>query len=331
MKEHQTKVNQIKNSIDMNVAKINRLPVIMSSNEIIRFFWKNEKRYNYMQISKELDKYLAGDDFIDTIFLYPRGSSTIFSDKASYDIEYFNKNIFVFNEWHHDEFFEDINRCVTSKVRGLDFVKDKNKSYITFIYPLPMETKFADETLLVTVSENSIKDLMGINEKTITENLLIFDENFDLIISNTPIEEKNIAIILNSFSKSEDYLYTTLKIDQHEYILSAINSKQTTWNYVHLLDKDVLMKEVKDLRQKAMLILLLVVIVSGFCIFYMTKRMYLPIDNLNKIAKKRLLPEEINGQEFSIIQLAMDKMTKDIEMMNKQLDNQKDAVKEYLL
>ncbi|MED5020126.1 helix-turn-helix domain-containing protein [Paenibacillus chibensis] len=140
----------------------------------------------------------------------------------------------------------------------------------------PFNSASPDVYLVVNLDLNKLREQLGIQEKWVTDTMLV-DSSGSVLISNgsSELQPDSFAAMLHSNQEQ------TLFLNPDKKALSFTKSRfNDTWYYVSMINLSALMKPASTIRTMTFVLLAIFIVVGGVVSFYLSRRLYNPIHEI---------------------------------------------------
>lgn len=228
-------LNRLMSVIDSQMNQIHKTALQIEINKNLRPVNIKDNTIKAITIKNELTNYVATNNFIENIFLYYRGDRYIYSSFGSCSIDMFVDDVYEYNCWDKNTFYDDINSLKNNIIftpNNLPERQEKSKNFV-FAYSLPSNSKNPYLTALFVVPEKSFRKIMESTVKDYTENIIVLDNNNQLISSvdnNNYLYSDDFKSIVNNSEGTQTF--RDISISGKKYLMFFIKSDITGWKYI---------------------------------------------------------------------------------------------------
>ncbi len=321
-------ITQVKNSIDQQLIGLKKIPGQIYNNYNLLPSTLGRSNYHSIQAVEDLKKYNTGNYLVNELFFYVRGEDILYSSVSTYSLPIFINAIYAYKDWNYNEFYEDINVLKKPVFRpGENVLVNKNTSarFVTYMYPVPVNSDNPYGTVIFLINEERIKSVISNVLKDNETNVFIVDEKNNLITSLTEHEHLNIGEFLDNTGSK------TVKVNGVEYFISSVKSKDTGWIYAAFEPSDKALKKVFDMRMKIFYGIAAIVLIGSAVIYFLVHMNYYPIKKLKSFTEQKTGNPLDTCNEIEGVRLAINHITAASKTLQQKVDNNREAVKEYLL
>lgn len=282
-------LNRLMSVIDSQMNQIHKTALQIEINKNLRPVNIKDNTIKAITIKNELTNYVATNNFIENIFLYYRGDRYIYSSFGSCSIDMFVDDVYEYNCWDKNTFYDDINSLKNNIIftpNNLPERQEKSKNFV-FAYSLPSNSKNPYLTALFVVPEKSFRKIMESTVKDYTENIIVLDNNNQLISSvdnNNYLYSDDFKSIVNNSEGTQTF--RDISISGKKYLMFFIKSDITGWKYISTVSIYMVRKKINTMQMKLISSIVLVLIFGGIIICLISRLNYKPIKNLKNYAKK---------------------------------------------
>ncbi|MBO9610254.1 MAG: helix-turn-helix domain-containing protein [Paenibacillaceae bacterium] len=245
--------------------------------------------YEVYRVSSALS-FQEGNSFIDNFAIFIRGGDYIYTSQTTYTLPVF------FQFYGYDDpqrFLAELNDIRHPMMRVDDMHPRSSTGtdkYFTFLKPVPLNSSQPYGTAMFIVREQSIRDMYRTVLTYKNSNVMILNEDRQPItaLDTAPtLDAAQIELLLRHDDKEGT---KELTVNGQSFFVSYVSSNLSNWTYITMVPKAVLMESVNQVKGKA-LIALMIILVAGAAIIYLT--MYL---NYNPVKKLFRLTEHLRQQ-----------------------------------
>lgn len=321
LKDNQRMLLQIKDSVDLQMRQISNISVQISSKPDLTPA-SLENFYNAFK-ARSLLGYTEGNEFIYELLFHIRGSNYMFSAKSSYTLPLFFESQYFYKEWPYADIVTQLNTVLQPELRPAEDVlqnETNNQRFITILAPIPTNSITPYGTAMFMIKEKALKNMLSaiLKDREGQGNAVIFDNSGNII---TALETDD-ALFKSAYRKS---IQTTrenenviMRLENKDYYVSFVKSKETGWTYLTLIPESALMGPIHSIRTKTVIGLIVILLMGSLLIYYGMSVNYRPIRQLirNTEQKWGQLVGQIHG--IDKVHLAMEHA----ESENRRLQNQ---------
>ena len=342
IKTDTVKSKQIRDIIDMRASEISGLSVQMSTDKRIReMLYKslpldNIINYSFKDVADILATYRASNNFISYIGIYFLRSSSVVTDEGKYTDDDFFKQVLVY-----DEVDPVITRYRFSKAYFNEYIPMGKISggagwaggrYITFIQSLPIGEKKPFANIIMLVDEKSLLSAIGETKPEHDERVIILGKDGEYIFSKGD-NDKLKPDLLDELKEDKDHF--TINTPEHQQMaVSRAESDITGWNYIVLSNMDDILSQVNNIRNRALMIAFVSLLITVLLSVLMTKFNYSPWKELVKLITavyNKPSGGEAYGNEYMYAKGAFEDILKEKELLQNDIEKRKNYIKYYAL
>jgi YesN/AraC family two-component response regulator len=208
---------------------------------------------------------------------------------------------------------------------------------ITYIYPLTPYTTKLQGAIVVNLYEDALSKLVNSNNTQSEGSIFIITRGGDVIshkdksLVSRNIRKLNFISSIMKRRSTEGFLVS--KIENKRSLVTYLKTDFNNWIYVGVFPLNNLMGAVTALRFQTMGIVLILVVAGIGLSFLISRKIYLPVENLVQQIKRRGLKLDQNHpNEMSFISNAFDTIINEEEHLSDALaKNQRNIREHYLL
>jgi AraC-like DNA-binding protein len=273
-----------------------------------------------LSISQVLDtlmKLVQTYDGYQSIYLYLENFNYIFTS----DNDLVAKELMVDRDWlkfytQYKENKTPLTFINTRKLKTNNADTAGNDIYVTtYIYPLTPYTTSLDGAIVVNFKESTVSKILNGDNSGKNGSVLIINSEGEVISDiDKSILSKNVSMqgyiksILSSKSSS-GFFYSN--VGQTKSLVSYYRSGFNDWIYVGVFPINVLMNKSNATRANTLIIAMIVMVLGILIAFFVSKKIYSPVDNMVKAIKsKKWVNLKNNEDEMSIIYTALNTISK---------------------
>lgn len=288
--------------IDSSLDELQNTTLLLSSNnDLYDIFYSNDKlnqldSYKIETMKNTLVKFKSTKALIDSVYVLHKTSDEIIDTSGTYD----TKNFFGMNSIYKDysrNFWMNLNvntpyykilNSTTLKTATYDVSSKRN--VIPFV-TANIESFKSPNLFVINISGDKLQSLLNKYKFISSMDLSIVNKKGVMFDStNSPlcskfVKNKNFLQILkkskNSFSK--------LNVNGNTYMVMSFSSSTAKFNdfiYVAFIPYNDFYKNLVNVKKIAYLIVFFSMCISVFCAYFLSKKIYSPINNLVHILKK---------------------------------------------
>lgn len=317
-------------------GKITQLETISNQINLVPKLKSYEMKNHWIKastIKNTLCHYVTTNGYIDNIFIYYHGDEYLYSSTSSYTFKMF-KAIYNYTNWSTEEMYEDIVGLKRSQLRvseNIIYNKKYFKKYITYLYPLNMNTSIQG-TIIYMMPEESFQSVLKDTINTYSGNSFILDNNNNIItcLKDSPyLRSEDFSTYLKNITVNQ---YTeTVTLDNEEYFLTYVKSPETNFKYVSMVPIDKVMGKVNHTKNRIFYSLIIILAVGVIVIYYTMHKNYTPIKQLKNYAVDLIKPEKQGMNAIEILRSTMDTLTSENNQLSSTIKDNTSAAKDYLL
>lgn len=301
-------LEQVKLVAENRFAEIDKMNVKMAFNPKVQFALSiidddyTRSQFNSSDIIKEIKSVRNTSSFVGDFFVYFKNTDTVLTSTGKSDAKTFFKELLVYDKKGLDQI---INEMFTGQLSNAYLPATRIKQGgkvsqpITFIQSLPLGEKTNIKGYLVVLfNEQEFDRLIQQINKVNRSSIYIVDSNKQVILSNTEKHQLSTDVLAKMNYESG---YESYQQDGESMIFSYTTS-QNGWKYISVMPKDMVLEQVITLKNEALTLLLLCLLIGIVISYFMTYRNYSPIrDVVKTIMKENDHTSEDNTNEFDYI------------------------------
>ena len=322
------RVNQIKETFDERIRECNNIAAFASLNSKLSKKNIEKEPYSAMEGIIELRKYMAGNEFIDDLFIYYANNPLLYSASGTTSVDVILKYRYGFSE-------DDYRSCLSiiEKARTISLCKFDSSDVVVYIRPLSISKKPENGVAVFIFEGKSIRNLLGSSYPGLDGMVYITNEDREIIMSsdkrdNYFPDEMIEKVIIGQVEEG----YDSKSLVEGDFSFISVNSEQTLLSYSIVVSTDLLMSQVITKRVIAVAVIALVSIVCLFISWVFAMSNYRPIRQLNKKAAAYLPELQITTEnEIESIGLILENVTHQNRALNATFEYHKDLLKNNIL
>ncbi|MDR9855099.1 helix-turn-helix domain-containing protein [Paenibacillus sp. VCA1] len=173
-------------------------------------------------------------------------------------------------------------------------------SNIAVMMSYPFNSSSPDVYLVVNLDEEKLRERLGIQEKWVTDTMLVNSDGSVLIANGSSgFRPDSFASMIRK--KPEHDLFLN---DEGKALTYTESRFDDSWYYVSMIDLPTLLKPAHTIRMMTVALLCMFIIVGGLVSYVLSKRLYNPIREIKSGLESQHLgdaPGLHNGNEFDMI------------------------------
>lgn len=328
------KLSQAKIVVDLQLRQIKNISdQVLTDPDLLPFNFSSDPMAG-MTANAELKKFNSSDSLISEIVFYTRTDQYLFSSNSSYTVDRFF-DIYRYSGWDAESFVRDMDTITSPTVRPSEKVLfstgtiSSETALTTFIYPDLNFTTDKKRNVLILVKSNSFRNLLQNTSLTYAANTIVLDADNHYIAStrNDPSMPQLIGQV-----PQKDTVSKTLTVDHKQYLYLFLQSSDTGWKYITVIDLNSALQPVKNVRLAFVVGSSVVFILGLLVIFWLVNLNYRPIKKLRDYTDTHVANRpKARYNEFDGIRHAIENLQSENQQLAGQLQNNVSALKEYLL
>jgi len=174
------------------------------------------------------------------------------------------------------------------------------RSNVAVLMSYPFNSGSPDVYLVVNLDLDKLRERLGMQEKWVTDTMLVNSEGSVLIASgSSELQPDAFAAMIRTKPEQELFLHKDQKA------LSFAKSRfNDTWYYVSMIDLQTLLKPARMIRMMTLALLGMFIVVGGMVSFVLSRKLYNPIREIKTGLESQHLDEAPGlrgGNEFDMI------------------------------
>ncbi|MDQ8737155.1 helix-turn-helix domain-containing protein [Paenibacillus sp. LHD-38] len=328
---NEQKLIQMKTMMDTKLSELHKISMQVSTqHELTPYFFNNF--FDVFKAKQILD-YKVGNDFIYEVFYYIRGDQYLFSSGSSYSLDSFINSYYQYQNWSHDDFYKDINESKQPFLRNAEEINTFNSELlhmITYVAPVPFNSKNPYGTLIFFIKEQMIKDMLNNVVSSQEGNAFILDQNGQAVATLFD-RDSEISTISNEYQNEILNGGGTLTIEGKVYYLSSIKSDFLDWTFITISPESELMKEVNAVRNKVLLAYVIIFGAGILLIFLGMHLNYKPLHKLIHHAEEKWSRAVQNRHGLDKVWEAIHYSESRNQMLSERVENSRPVLQKHLL
>lgn len=225
---------RLEQAIDIFEARFKELHIIaynIATDYRLKPDYLKESKYKAIEGIEAFNLHSRTNSFTNQMFLYYRDMGLVYSKDGVMNLDTLTRYYYSFTSKEQDLFSERIKSITEPFIIPARIVETQHgriKEGITFLYPVPLNSKQPYGTLVFSIERETISNLLRNILGEFKVNALILDKNMNpvIFINNEGFELSQIvdAIKLNDPKQN-------IQFNGKEYSLIYTVSESTNWNY----------------------------------------------------------------------------------------------------
>jgi two-component system response regulator YesN len=303
VRSNETLLEQVKQMLDSRVQELEKLTLQIGLNPKLQWLLNNqineqsgEDLYRFIEVANGLSQYENINNFITSFYIYIAKTDTILAPRVKTDSKMFYEYIYRYKDLPYNDYLNWLSEYQFKSFRPSERIlgsgNKANKNMITFVQSLPLGNKLDIQgALVVLIDESQIRDMLtkisGVNQGAA---VYIFNERKEVVMSTGEEASSNL-----SFQEDSNL------------IISSATSSQNGWNYVSVVPKKIVLANVNLVKNWALILFIICLIVGWFVSYYLAYKNYRPIrDIINSILYKKNVPSDQAYNEIDLIKETID-------------------------
>lgn len=282
---------------DSNISKIFSDAYYMSDEDIFSDHF-NTNAFNRSITYTKLNNYSLKSDLVSNVVFFEDNLNFIISSYGSCRNQDVTKYLFNYKKWLFQDLISDVYKFEKPCWRyseEIELFGSSTNNYISFIYPFKKNNSNLKKVFIYNIKETDFFKGLNIYKDLDDKEYLIIDARGEIVCSSVSREyPKDIFEYVLSNSSTEPKLY----INEH-LIVSFIKSSLNDWTYINILSIDVAMQKINQIKNIAMIFIILSAILGALIIYLLTYLNYNPLKDLYTYIKSmyQTMPDEENEIE----------------------------------
>jgi len=255
--------------------------------------------------------FTAANEFLHDVLFYVRGGEYLYSSATTYPLSNFINNVYDYSDWSEAQFTKEINGIklpVLRTAENIHHARSGDERMVTYMVPIPINSPDPYGTVLFLMKESSFQQMLKaiINDRV--GNAAILDEHGRIVTSlfdDQYLHSEAFRDIVQDVKHNQTQM---ISMEQTNYIASYVRSEKSGWTYATLLPEANVMQPVKDVEQKMLFSLLLILVIGGLVIYYAMQLNYNPIRKLIHLADK--LSDQLSSSKPALKQYLLSQLLK---------------------
>ncbi|NLG03845.1 MAG: hypothetical protein GX567_08485, partial [Clostridia bacterium] len=251
LSERQKQLDVINDTISERMEAATSIAYNIGTDESFYLESVEKEKYSGTVMSKTLERYLVGNDFIEHLAYYRISDpDVLYTSKGEISFIDFLCSFMRFDQTTAQTCIDEIQS--TNKVVVKSFLSEKaERHYFTYLCPLPQFSKNPQAFVIMLIPEHVLSDVLETQLMHYTGEVLIYNALGEELykISNLT---KDIPLSLSELNASE-----TLVIDGSRYMIQKSVSDSNGWTYVSIIRMSDIISGVAQ-KQIIFIVLLLI-------------------------------------------------------------------------
>ncbi len=334
-------LSQVRDIIDVRLNEFLQMPIQInrSSNLASLLTAQDMSRfgpYRIYQSIKELNSFMALNDFIDDIAIYIEDEETFITTSIMTDSQTYLEKIYYYANMPVNEYKDKMLKTTGISIWPAQPVKKGFNSYydslITYVRPLFVENSriTSNIKLIITIKESAVRGLLKMSLDKYKGSAYILDSSGKAIVSvGKPLSPAIYPAVSLHKAKSSTSTFTA-HIDNEKMLISMIPYERLGWNYVSVIPYRQAFSQVNMIRDISIQIIIVTLLIGIILALYFTYRNYSPVRNLLNILfpESESFPEAKYGNEWAAIEKQILQTIDSKKILEYQMKNQRSALRE---
>lgn len=325
-------LNRVMYVVDTNLKQLQSLQSQMLMNRSLNPFYALKDPNVALDAVSELKKYTTSNTFIKEAAIYFHGDQYIYTSSSSFTVPFFINNAYKYKNWSEQDFTKDINSVKSPVIRPAEDVALYNGSettrYITFLCPLSGTGINPTTTAIFMIDENFFTKIMSNSLNEFNANSVILDQNNQIITSLKSTEYIPSINYYKYVNTQETQATEIIEIDNQQFLLSIVKSKETGWKYLSFTPLQAIMKKSVSIQLKFLITLVTLLLIGSVVVYYNMQTNYKPIRQLKMYTDKIWGENTRPGNEIDAVRGAIDYLST---QNSKLIESTQNASKEFIL
>jgi two-component system, response regulator YesN len=323
-----TNLYQIRDSFDLRIKELKNIAARISFNSKLSNYSMVQDNYRVLEGIEELQKYKAGNEFINEIIVYYEGSTELYSNNGTTSIETLLEVNYRFSEPDKQKFMSLLDNSTNLSLSMFD-----GSNVVIYQSPLPIFGNFNNGSALFLIRGSTIQRMISDGRAQFEGAILVLDTNNNITISldnSQLMANENLLVAVRNLQTSG---LSMLKVGRENYSVIRAISTETGWTYLTVMPTRQFFQKVSSVKFFIILFALVVITVCIIVALRLASVQYNPIQKINTFARDCLLQggEAPGSDELKNIQSAVSKaITTNISLQN-QLNYNRQLIRQKIL
>ncbi len=333
---HEASLKQVQQVIDSRLVDIKRLANQIALNQKVSGLIGYgtsigpQQIFNMTKVIEDIRMYKVANAFIDQLYIYYKDCDVILSQygKCTYS-EFYNFYCTDYGQSYND-WYRMLNKGYGNSYMTSGDDSSRLKGKIIFIKAFPIENIDSfNGAVVFTMNENTLKSTlkdMGWLSQGI---VMLVNPNNNSVIST---KESGISDYLRYDKMTGEQGSFYQIINGAEFAVSYVKSDISGWKHISIVPTQVFLDKAKYIKGVIAVCSLLCLLIGGLVAFIWSRKNYNPVKRMvDLLANRAGIPVDNKKNEFSFIEQSILHVLKEKDELNKQLKNQKDALRDNFL
>jgi YesN/AraC family two-component response regulator len=338
----------IKNMNDILVDSVSRDIIRFSLNTALGDLKDIKDYYTLKNNADDIIKLKRASNIIKSTFNsnYRLHSIYVYLEDANFMLTSAEEGIVLKNEFSdmgwlqaYNEKKESSNGTIWLNSRRIGQDKMNSDGYLspvnvlTFVLPLKNLSLSLDGAIVVNVNEKELSNLINNTDFTNSGHVFIMDNKGQIVshIDKNLVTKhiKDEPYVDKVISSPDESGYIIETFDNKKHIIAFNKTKFNDWVYIGVFSLSNLMKNVNALRNNIIIILSLIIIMGIILSFFISRRLYHPLNTLVQAVKKRKgIDLKDDENEVALLSRAFTTISKEEDALLDILEKNKVNIKE---
>ncbi len=307
--ERQQQLNIIEDTISDRMAEVSSIAYNIGNDDSFYLENVSEVFNSDYEMTKSLDRYLVGNDFIDYISYYRLSEpDVIYTSKGVLPIHDFWESFLNFHNCSETEYLKAITDTKNEQVLP-NYENSSGKSFFTYICALPQFSKKPQAFVIMHISSETIKPILEAQVTDCFGKVVILDASGNEIYSLNNLQ-KDISL-----QTMKEETGDVIRANGKKYVLQKKTSETNGWTYISVIRLNDIISGTASKQLMFIILMMILMSVSVLFMLYIIIRQYKPIsmlamsiDNQEKTRKTGIIDEEnLISSKFATLQDESDK------------------------
>lgn len=320
----QNALASIKDQVNSRVDDIFNISTELSSYE---FKPSRIQTFDGLFYSSQKMNFKRTNEFFYDIYYYIRDGEFFYTSNGTYRSFLFYKEHFHYNNMDEASFMEQINSLNQMIVRGAETISIngmQDKKMVSFIVPIPLNSQKPYGTAVFLVDEKKMNSLFKSILEYPESDIVVYNEQGEMILSTIDTASHLNTELWNAVVEGSVESSRQIELQNEQYLMSSIQSAQTGWHFAAITPRTNLLAPVKELQEKALISMLIVILIGMLLIYLMMHYNYHPVKKLFKTSERFAKRYNIAHSGFEQVALTLQKM-------GSQINDNKDALLQHAM
>lgn len=319
-------LEQSRDSLDSKINELHKLSIQISNNPYLTNSYLADNMPNVISSTKLLKSFAMPNNFYEQFYINYFDNDLIYSPTGTYTTNYFFNTVYRNEAFSFQKLKEILLNHPGSKTISLESIGSK---YFMHIEPLPYLSEKPYGTVFFMIPYSSFEGILSGLLGPKNGSVLIMDSNSKIIAAfgNKGIDLDNISIS----SLKEDALTQKIMLNNEQFFISSIKSRNSDWRYIALIPANKLTSELTHLKNVSAIAFTLIFFIGFILIYFLMHINYRPLHELTRITSKILGAGETVGEDIKSVQIAVTNMDSKIRTLENYVESSMPAMRNKLL